>query len=326
MHSFLNWSELPWLRRFTPSFLHPEFTWRHVRLGDVPLSSKLPSSPRPLPQLIRRAIGYGHDVLSEFARYYCAWYGISYRPVMVSLPFGLVLKWSDGTSVDEVQSMRAIRKAGIPAPRVISYGEHASTPWAPISILMTRIPGDELAEVYEDLEPDELDQIVSELHVIFKTMRSWPNPWGSRICSISGGSMRSIRVPRHRIGPYETEQELNDHLLSPASSHSFGSREDFERTLEVARQMQGMCHPTVFTHGDFALHNVMVHDGHVSAFIDWESAGWYPDYWEFTTPLRWSVSRPEWRRMLMHLGGSAYEKELEYEMAIKSLTVDSWIC
>ena len=244
---------------------------------------------------------------------------------MESLPFGLLLKQSDGTSIDEVQSMQSICVADIPAPKVISYGEHSSTPWAPVSILMTRLPGCELADIYPDLDQEQQDSLAMELKTIFETIRSWPNSWGDRICSISGESIRSIRVPNHRIGPCESEDEYHDYLIGAASSHSFGSREEFERSMAAARQTQTLQHPIVFTHGDLANHNILVHDGHVSGIIDWESAGWYPNYWEFTTPLCWASDKYGWRSLLFRLGGDRYLEELECELAIRELTVDSWI-
>jgi hypothetical protein len=118
-------------------------------------------------------------------------------------------------------------------------------------------------------------------------MRNWPHPWGGeRICSITGKAIRSVRVPNHSVGPYESESEFNDYLLSTASDHSFASRELFEEKLSFARKMQSLRHAIVYTHGDLEHHNIMVYNGHLSGFIDWESAGWYPEYWEFTTALR----------------------------------------
>ncbi|RYP44193.1 hypothetical protein DL768_009309 [Monosporascus sp. mg162] len=149
-----------------------------------------------------RNLSYVRHFLSEFSRYHCAWYGVDYKYYVASLPSGLVFKWSDGASLDE----------------------------APASILMTRIPGYELSEVYEDLEETERESIVSELKLILETMCSWPNP--------------------------------------TASSHSFRSPEEFDSIVATAKRMQDMPHPIVFTHGDFAMHNVLVHDGRVSGFID----------------------------------------------------------
>ncbi|EFY89575.1 hypothetical protein MAC_04430 [Metarhizium acridum CQMa 102] len=220
--------------------------------------------------------------------------------------------------------MRAIRAAGVPCPKVISYGEHPHTPWAPVSILMTRLPGEELDVAYEHLSALQRNTVTMELRTILEAIRSWKNPWGRRICSISSGPIRSIRVPNHVVRPCESEDEFQEQILSTASSHSFKTRDEDETTLATARAMP-LQHDVDFTHGDFALHNILVYNGRVSGFIDWESAGWYPEYWEFTTPLRWTSRDSEKGSLFLQLGGHRYEKELESELAIRTLTVDSWI-
>lgn len=314
-----------YLQRYSPQWLKPDFIWPQDCPAASELSPVIPEVPNFTPSIWRWCLGIFHARLCWFSKFYCAWYGVSYSSSIAQLPFGLILKWADGTSFDEAQSMMAIQKAGFPCPIVISVGEHRNSPAAPVSILMTRIPGEQLDEVYDELQPAERNVILDEISTMLRIMRSWKSPWGQRICSISGGPIRSIRVPNHRIGPFESEKELNDYLLAVASSHSFKSPKEFQSAIEVARKMYDLPHQVVFTHGDFFLHNILVHDGHVSGFIDWESAGWYPEYWEFTTPLRWPSRDPEGGALFMRLGGERYTKELEAEKALITLTVDSWI-
>ena len=56
------------------------------------------------------------------------------------------------------------RSAGFPVPKVISYGEHPDNSHAPVSILMTRIPGKDLGdpEFYEGLADGERESIFAE--------------------------------------------------------------------------------------------------------------------------------------------------------------------
>lgn len=55
--------------------------------------------------------------------------------------------------------------------------------------------------------------------------------------------------------------------------------------------------PYVLSHGDLNTGNIMVHDGHVSGIIDWEHAGYYPDWWEYA--YVWTfVQEPEWQYYL----------------------------
>lgn len=316
---------MAWLYHLIPRILLPIFTWSHRILGSVPLASSIPPAPRLVHRNVRRFAGIIHWYLRPFSRHYCSWVGINFNNQISQLPFGLVLKWSDGTRLEEVTAMMVARSAGFPVPKVISYGEHPYAPHAPVSILMTRLPGECLGEVYEQLTDNERKTIVAELQAILRVMRSWSHPWGGeRICSVVGTSIRSVRIPNHLIGPCESESEFNDGLIYAASDHSFASRDEFEEKLTCANKMLSMRHAIVFTHGDLKHHNIMVYDGHVSGFIDWESAGWYPDYWEFTTALRFCPKDFWWYDFVSELGGSKYLSKMEGERALTSLTVDSY--
>jgi len=77
-----------------------------------------------------------------------------------------------------------------------------------------------------------------------------------------------VRVPNHCICPCDSEAEINDLLFAPASSHNFKSPELYEEKMLQARKMHSLKHEIVFTHGDLQRHNIMIHEGHISGFID----------------------------------------------------------
>lgn len=59
------------------------------------------------------------------------------------------------------------------------------------------------------------------------------------------------------------------------------------------------CCRTVFTHADIAPRNIMIDEQNkVTGILDWEYAGWYPDYWEYAQ--RWDIS--------MLPGGSCFNR------------------
>ena len=157
-------------------------------------------------------------------------------------------------------------------------------------------------------------------------MRSWKSPYGDeRICSALGGSIQSSRVPHHQMGPFNNEMEMHEYLLSPASSYGFKPEEEFQKTLVSAKEIQSMHHRVVFTHGDFKLHNFFVDDdGNLTGFIDWESSGWCPEYWEFCTVMRFGQGS-FWYKMSRKLGGEQYLSELVCDKALNNLTVGSYI-
>lgn len=259
----------------------------------------------------------------RFSMLYCRWCGISFSNQISQLPFGLVLKQSDGTRIEEVLAMEAARRAGIPVPRVICYGEHPDMPHAPVSILMTRLPGHELREVYESLTQTEKDTVLFEMKAYLSSMRKWKSPWGEhRICSSSGTSIRSVRVPFTSMGPFETEQDMNDYLLYPRGFDMYDNDDDFPALKKRVDKLFENKHNIVYTHGDLKHHNILVHEGHVSGFIDWESAGWYPEYWEFTTALRFQPEDFWWYDFVLRLSDHKYLVYKDAERALTNLTCD----
>lgn len=222
--------------------------------------------------------------------------------------------------------MQMARAAGMPVPKLLCYGEHADSPFR-FSILMTRLPGFELDNVSDRSEfaTWEEGSWVGDLTRCLEAMRSWKSPYGEqRICSILNTSIISSRVPSHIMGPFENEQDMHQYLLSPASSSTFESQEVFQTTLTSAKQIQSMPHRIVWTHGDFKHHNILIDDdGNLTGFLDWESAGWCPEYWEFSTAMRFGQGS-FWYYLSSKLGGDKYLSELKCDKDLNRLTVDSY--
>lgn len=54
---------------------------------------------------------------------------------------------------------------------------------------------------------------------------------------------------------------------------------------------------SVFTHGDISPQNIMIDESkHITGNIDWETGGWYPDYWEYANIMKPGVEEDwtEW--------------------------------
>lgn len=310
-----------------PAILQPNFTWTPRETHPDLLSSEIPPIPALSHPLVRRFWGYTHSFLMRFSIRYCRWVGIPFDRQIIPLPFGLLLKWSDGTRLEEVLATKVCHAAGIPTPKIISYGDHPETPHAPVSILMTRLPGREIGQVYKSLSLKAKATALAEFKLYLSIIRGWRSPWGDeRICSITGGAIRSIRVPNHKVGPCETPQEFHEYLLSVASPHSFASEDEYEEKLRSAKRLQSLQRPGVkFTHGDIKHHNFLVDDeGHITGMLDWEAAGWYPAFWEYTTAVRFVPKDFWWYDFLMELGAKQYLEELECERALTNVTVDSF--
>lgn len=132
-----------------------------------------------------------------------------------------------------------------------------------------------------------------------------------------------MRVPGHIMGPFETEAELHDFLLGPASPIS--ARGKYEEKLLLAKKIQQRSHRITFTHGDLKAHKILVDDDrHLSGFLDWGYSGWYPEYWEFTTAMRFGKDS-WWYQVASWMSEDQYSEDLASDLALHSLTMDSYI-
>ncbi|KAI5118014.1 hypothetical protein M0805_003451 [Coniferiporia weirii] len=268
------------------------------------------------PPFLNRIRGVFHrKILLRVSRWYCYWKGIIVEQGTYELPFNLIMKMTHKVREEEVMAMEVARTIGIPTPRVYSYG--FGTKKMPFdTIVMSRIPGKTLEEVRKSLSPAELDTIRAELAGYVELMRQYKSPWGSRICSVDNTAVRGARIPGGLMDPCKDEVEFIERFIRIGSPNYWDWPEPFEEAVSKAKSMIEVQHPIVFTHGDLQDHNIMVHNGHISGIIDWEYAGWFPDYWEYTQMFRALSQEWWWPQFCRKLPGYKYEREYEcYDVA-----------
>lgn len=75
-------------------------------------------------------------------------------------------------------------------------------------------------------------------------------------------------------GPFPDEEAFNTFILDfPPTT---------PKAISAGLATRLRCdHGVVFTHGDLSQHNILVQDNTIVGLIDWEFAGWFPEYWEY---------------------------------------------
>ena len=281
---------------------------------------QFPPIPPPESRFWLLLRGYIHEIiLIPLSVLYCKLTGTQPECGILPLPFNLLLKsvYVTETTVQEVISMKCARAIGLPVPCVLSYGKHPHTRLFSHnyssgfgSILMTRIPGRNLNEIHESLSPEELATIMSELESLVGKMRQYKNPWGNRVCSTNGDLPRGIRVPAVPMDPVNNAEDFVDLYIKCANRSLWSGRVSYEQALTSVYQLKETRHPVVFTHGDLLPQNVMVENGHISGIVDWEYAGWFPDYWEYCEMLRFPSLTWWWPKLVLNMPGFKYKGEL----------------
>ncbi|BCR94674.1 uncharacterized protein AKAW2_11720A [Aspergillus luchuensis] len=183
----------------------------------------------------------------------------------------------------------------VPAPRLYAMYYEGKQ----LFLVMQRIPGVQLDTIWPTLTPSEKDGIIAKLQLIFSAMRKAECPWPNFFGGLDGGGVHhylfySQHGDQKFLGPFTGEPAFvaglvgNYRALVERNNHPDYKARFYEKYL--ARVLQG--HRPTLTHGDVQQKNIMIvedtscsnEQGERSfdvVLVDWENAGWFPDFWEF---------------------------------------------
>jgi aminoglycoside phosphotransferase len=221
------------------------------------------------------------------------------RKVILS-PDNTVIKVGKRIVVGEAEALKVAAQFGIPAPRIhdvhtTSDGEHRIT--------MDYIEGQTLEKAWDELSTEQRKDIAKQLRKILDKMRSATPP--PNLISACDGT--EIRDTRHRFSyhspPCVDEKGFNEVLMSGV----FPQISPLVRAALAQRLRTS--HRIVLTHCDLMPRNIMVKDGKIVGLLDWEDAGWYPEYWEYVKFFHRPGER-EWKQYAEDIFSDLYPDEL----------------
>ncbi|KAF5586671.1 serine threonine kinase [Fusarium subglutinans] len=232
----------------------------------------------------------------------------------------LIVKKGPFVHLTEAATMEFVAaKTTIPVPTVHCSFVHKNR----AHIVMQRIQGKSIADAWRDLSDADRSNIFAQLRRMFQELRSLTPAPNAGIESCIGGSLRDSRIPRSRprFGPFKTVQDFHRWLRDDFQPQDHPDRvddQDWRDIKEMIMKQDGPWPPPVFTHGDLNPFNILVREDQVVGIVDWEFAGWYPYYWEYTSAWLGNLIRQGWQESLTKFLDS-YPVELEMEK-----TRDRW--
>ncbi|KZT01453.1 uncharacterized protein LAESUDRAFT_731157 [Laetiporus sulphureus 93-53] len=141
------------------------------------------------------------------------------------------------------------------------------------------------------MSPTELDHIADQLSVILNEMRSFKS---TVLGSLSGGPYNNRFMP-YPWNPSRPFSSVEEYL-----QHNRGMFLEF-CGLEYVNDLFS-CFPTdssvYLTHGDLLPRNILVCGSTITAIIDWETAGFYPEFWEYCRMHYPGLMTPGWAHVL----------------------------
>ncbi|KAF8247890.1 hypothetical protein K440DRAFT_643505 [Wilcoxina mikolae CBS 423.85] len=207
-----------------------------------------------------------------------------------------------GYSIDYgyISTMNYIKEnaSGVPTPDM--YGVLAAKNRT--YLFMSRIHGVSLDKLWAGMSHTQKASIQYQLESVFQSLRAIPGPTLEDGCpTLGGGCPRRCKdMRRHeRVAtvPIVNEEQFNDFLIETDGRKTVGLR------AKMIRSFLRSDHRIVMTHGDLHPRNIIVTVGQreevqedegdvkVVGLIDWETCGWYPEYWEFVKALSTLSSR-----------------------------------
>lgn len=171
----------------------------------------------------------------------------------------------------EVDTMKFVAaNTTIPVPKVYDIKIDGETSY----ILMEYMAGETLEKMWNNLTPDQRACTLSQLAGYLAQLQQLT---GKRIEGINGSMVRVGSYQSRWSGPFNTEQEFNVFLAKGTDKHPSAN------------------HAIHFAHGDLSPRNILVDEsGNITAVLDWEWAGWFPEYWDVT---RMFLDLPSKRRV-----------------------------
>ncbi|KAL9110518.1 MAG: hypothetical protein Q9227_004876 [Pyrenula ochraceoflavens] len=247
---------------------------------DVLYSADPATLPAELPTV--EEIHLSEDVLSERSR--CKVVGVGDQ---------FVVKYGFGVNQLEGETMIFLRHlTTLPVPIIYTLfqiPEAADASLKKTYLVMERIRGESLEKVWSKLDTKAKETVVSKLRKFFDEIRRLSSPGG--YCSLGGHGLPDdiFWDEHHADEAFKTETDLNIAIIERCLKSGVPKyRKDFySRAFNTVLQN----HPPTFSHGDIQKKNILIRcndkgeldlENLEMKIIDWESAGWYPSYWDYS--------------------------------------------
>ncbi|KAI7283103.1 hypothetical protein KC345_g3098 [Hortaea werneckii] len=233
--------------------------------------------------------------------------GSSPSRIIVRISPTRIVKWPCDPPELEAMSYVAAN-TDIPLPRL-----YRSYRWrGKLALEMEYVKGGvPLVSCWAELSVEQKQKIVTDLSSYIKQLRALKPAKNFGVSSTEGGRCRDVRVGTAKLfGPFEDVASFHKFIRGGLPAGAF--RDTFgDEFVEIHQRNYSVR----FTHGDLASLNILIREGKVASIIDWECAGWYPEYWEYTKALYNMVYAPEFHKMLQEKMDK-YDGELEAERAL----------
>ncbi|KKZ60746.1 hypothetical protein EMCG_04595 [[Emmonsia] crescens] len=224
------------------------------------------------------------------------WERFGFASKVVAINDEIVVKFGTSLNASEGQALIYLERhvPTVPAPRLYAMYRDSNQ----LFLVMQRAPGVPLNSIWPSLTKSEKDGIVAKLRQAFDVLRQAECPWPDFYGSLDSSGVHHYLFScqegsRKHLGPFYGEAAFVEGLISNYRTliERRGCPDFKTRAYETYLTSVLKGHRPTLTHGDVHMKNIVVaenasrRDQGMRSFdvvlVDWEAAGWYPDFWEF---------------------------------------------
>ena len=166
---------------------------------------------------------------------------------------------------------------------------------------MEYMPGKKLKETWAGLDEVTKDRICQDIWNLIAQIRTIPRPDDldpTLYRTVDGSpSLDPLLGDHNDVAPRDLSDEtLRNRIYSRFVVHHGLSYRDTQDIRDILPRSN----TSVFTHGDIGARNIIVDENcKITAVLDWESSGWFPDYWEFAQMMKFcDPLEHEWQKWM----------------------------
>ncbi|KXT00473.1 hypothetical protein AC578_1914 [Pseudocercospora eumusae] len=211
-----------------------------------------------------------------------------------------VRKCGSRVRIEESLALEFASSLQLPVPAVHSVHSCSQR----TEILMEFVDGECLEEAWMAMNAEQKKDVARQLRHIVADMRRAQARDRPRIGAFSGPVRDCRQFSDYVGGPFDCEAEFNTAFVLDFLA---GTPSLIRSAVADALSTDSRI---VFTHGDLTPRNIIVKEGRVQALLDWEYAGWYPEYWEYVKFFERPTDCKDWKEYAEVIFETKYPKDL----------------
>ena len=153
-------------------------------------------------------------------------------------------------------------------------------------IVMSRIDGAQIGWNWGARTEESKRRVLEHLKAYIQEMRALSPVSSGKVEGVDGGKVYDMRISGgvRGFGPFESVGDFHSFITDDFKA----SPTQFPEINELLAMYGGSKYTTCFTHGDLSCANILVKGDKVVGIVDWDTSGWYPEYWEYMSA--WTVN------------------------------------